>query len=203
MPYNINFLKDRRKRLTKQDIADRQIMRYTLYVLGGVLAVMVLVLSVRGFLWYRTNQVAERQAQLKRAVLSQEDIEKSYVIFANKIKILRELLDERANKQVAIDYFSGIFGDEVLIREIEYESQIGILSFGLKANNVFVLENVFTILNSDQVKNDFSSVSKSELRRGNDGSYNVKVIVGLVKEKPAPVKAPNGSDAGVVPEAEL
>lgn len=182
----INFVRDRRRELSKQEVTDRLWFRYSLMAAGVVMAVALVVVGVRLFLTFRVSQVMARQTQLKQSITSQQDVERSYVIFFQKLKILSELFDQKSNKQAAIQFFGTIFGPQVLIQEINYLAEDGILSFGLQADDVFVLEQVFATLNSPAVKEQFVDVSKSELRRQADGSYQITVTVQLRETKASP-----------------
>jgi hypothetical protein len=199
MPYTINFLKDRQKRLSKQEQLDYSIWRYALMGFTGVVVVVLIVVSTNFYFQYKLRQIKADQDRLRKVVLSQEDIERSYVIFANKLKVLRELLDKRSDKREAINYFSSLFGPGVLIREIEYDADEGILSFGLRADSVFVLDRVFELLSAPELQTKFSQVTKSELGRSSEGMYDLKVTVVLVEKAQAKAPAPA---TGSIPELE-
>ena len=179
MSYTINFLRHRRKELSKQDQQDQRWFRISSMVAGGVLILSLLIVSGQLFLTYQRKQVITRQENLKKQIMSHEDVERSYVIFANKVKILTELFKQRSDKRTAINYFSSLFGPDVLISDISYEGDEGILQFGLKAKSIFTLEEVFTKLSTDEVKAQYSMVSKSDLSRDQEGSYRMSVTITL------------------------
>lgn len=179
MDISINFLKDRQKKLTKQQLLDLRAWQIS----AGIFGVVILVaLSMAGVAFWQNRRLAQFQDQralLKKQVLSQEEIERSYVIFAHKLKTLRQLLDQRSDKQQAITFFSSLFGPDVAIREISYDADDSLVSFGLRSKSVFVLESVFAQLDSPQIKQQFKDLSRSELRRTNEGTYDLKVTVVL------------------------
>ncbi|HYD34547.1 MAG TPA: hypothetical protein VD999_00610 [Vitreimonas sp.] len=181
MAYTINFLRNRQKELSKLDQQDRRFFKIAMVVFGVITILSIIATSSQLFLTYRVKQLKDKQNELKRQVVSQENVERSYVIFANKIKILGELFQQRSDKRTAINYFSSLFGPQVLISEISFEGDESLLQFGLKAQDVFTLEEVFEKLSSDEVKNQYAAVNKSELARNQDGGYSMQVTISLNK----------------------
>ena len=176
---SINFLSEHRKKLTKTQKRDRQIFKIGMGILGGVVVFFVSVLGIRFWFGQRLEGVMQAQAQARSQILDQEDVERSFIVSVNKITILSELFKERQNKQQAINYFSTIFGDQVLVKQIAFEGGDQLLTFRLQAEDVFVLEEVFARLQSDEVKTRFAKVSSSDLRRSAEGDYEMTVAVTL------------------------
>lgn len=188
MPDSINFVRERHRRLTKNDLTDQRIFRGTGIAFAALLVVFLGVMGVQFFFRFQLDQTVKRQDNLKLSVLSQSQIEKSYVLFANKLKALGDIFTNRTNKQQAIQFFTSLFGPQVLIQEITYEADEALLSFSLNAPNVFILQEVFTKLDAPEVRAQFASLSKSELQRQNSGNYVMNVTVEL-KGKPSPSPA--------------
>lgn len=182
MATTINFLRDRHRRLTKQQALDQKIFKITTAVGGICLALLLLTLGIRLFMAYQLQQLNNQENRLLAEVRSQEDSEKSYVIFAAKLNVLSQLFAQRRDKQEALEYFTTLFGPDVLVSDVAYDADIGVLTLGLKANNIFTLQTVFDQLRSDEVKSQFASVTASELRRDDQGSYQTTVTISL-KEK--------------------
>jgi hypothetical protein len=148
----------------------------------GILLVFVVTLGIRFAMVYNLSRVKDKQQQILKVVKSQEESEKSYVIFAAKLRVISELFVQRRDKQEAIRYFSTLFGPEVIISDIAYEADSSILTFGLQAKNIFTLENVFSLLSTPAVRDQFTTVSASELRRDKLGIYQTSVVVTLKDE---------------------
>jgi hypothetical protein len=201
MPVSINFVKERRRSLTKTQKQDQMILRSTLIGFGGVLVVFMIVVGFQFFLTYRFTQLKNRHDQLNQTILSQDSTERSYLILTNKVKVIAQLLKARTGKQQAIEYFTNLFGPEVIIRELTYIERDNILSFGLEANNIFVLENLLELLTSDDVSSRFASLSTSELTRTSLGSYNLLVTVSL--EPPATPRPAAGGATGAGDTSEV
>jgi hypothetical protein len=179
----INFLSQRRKKLTVTQKRDRQIFRICMGILGGVLVFLVCVLGTRYWFSQRLASVRAMQVQARNQILGQESIERSYIISVNKITILAELFLDRQNKQQAITYFSSVFGDQVLVKQIAFAGDDQLLTFRLQAEDVFILEQVFDQLQSDEVKSRFAQVTPSDLRRSAEGDYEMTVAVTLGEDE--------------------
>lgn len=131
---------------------------------------------------YQLQQLSNQENRLLSQVRSQEDSEKSYVIFAAKLNVLSQLFAQRRDKQEALEYFTTLFGSDVLVSDVAYDADSGVLTLGLKANNIFTLQTVFEQLRSEEVKSQFTSVTTSELRRDDQGSYQTTVTIALKEE---------------------
>jgi len=179
MKLGINFLHQHRKKLTRIEQTDRQLFRYATFGAVGVVAVACLVLGGSLFLYFSTARQLDRQERLEAAIIQQEPIERSALILASKVRALTELMNQRSDKQQAISYFSNLFGDQVLIKDIDFQSGDGVLSLSLESRSVFVLNTVIDLLNDPQTTSRFTSLSKSNLARSKDGKYMITVTVVL------------------------
>ncbi|MCB9801167.1 MAG: hypothetical protein H6773_03220 [Pseudomonadales bacterium] len=174
----INFVANRRKRLTQQQLQDEKWFRYAIIGVMVIFVFFLIVVSVRFFLVYRFNRLEEDQANTRKAISAQENIEKDYNIFAHKLRALSDLFGKRQDKQEAMVYFSQAFGPHVIISGIDYsEDDNNIVSFTLTAPSVFDLENVFKVLESDEVKQKYAKVDRSDLGRGENGAYTIKLTI--------------------------
>lgn len=183
MAREINFVQGRRKKLTKAQKNDLKIFKIVVGVFGVLLGLFLITLAIDFYLQFQIKRTQDQQTQMEREVLSQENVEQSIVLSTEKIKILSELFDQRYDKQAAIDYFSTIFGTQVLIKDINYEADERILSMRLQSQSIFVLEDVFLKLSDPEVREKFGQVNKSELSRNDRGSYNMAITLSLAEEE--------------------
>lgn len=184
----INFLQRRRATLTKVDKRDLFFRKYAIIAFGAVFVLFFAVAGTNIFLTNRLKQLNTQQQALNNQIVSEEPVEISFLIFAQKLKSVREIYEERSNKQQAIDYFSNIFGGQVFLSGMNYgeESDGNKLTLRLTSANIFAFENTLKILDSQEVKKVFSSVTKSGLRRNETGSYNLDIAVELRKQGEQP-----------------
>lgn len=177
MSKEINFVSERRKRFSKTQKQDLLILRYT----SGVVAVVFLVAMIlTGASFYFRGQLEtlEKQvASVKRELIQNEQVERSFVILIAKLKTIGTILDQRQDKQQALDYFTQLFGPNVLVKQIQYDDKARILSLRLESPDIFVLENIFEILDSPEVKKEYATVNKGELRRSDIGKYEVSLAI--------------------------
>ena len=177
MSRQINFLGDRQKQLGKTEIQDRQILRYTGIFLGGCFAVFVVVFGVHLYFGRQLSQIQTAEKVARSKILSNEEIERSLVIFVNKLSSLSKIGQDRQEKNAAITFFSSVFGNSVFIRQIDFEQKEKLLTFKLQSNDIFSLRQVFEVVNSAEVQQRFTSVRPSDLVRTADGKYEMVVAV--------------------------
>jgi hypothetical protein len=183
MARQINFVQGRRKQLTKDQKKDFKIFKIVMGAFGILVAIFLIILGVDFYLQFQVKSAKDQQKDMERQVLAQESVEQSIIIATEKLKILAELFDQRYDKQAAIDYFSNIFGSQVLIKDINYEADERILSLRLQSQSIFVLEEVFLKLSDPTVEEQFGNINKSELIRNDRGGYNMAITLSLSEEE--------------------
>jgi hypothetical protein len=179
---DINFLTQRRSTLSKTEEQDLVYRKYAMWGLYAGLAFFLLTLGVNIFLTQRLRQANAQQKALTDQIASDEPVEMSFLIFSQKLKSVREIYENRSNKQQAIDFFSNLFGSQVFLSGMSYGGEGNELSLRLTSENVFALENTLDTLDSEEVTNNFSSVTKSGLRRSEAGTYSLDLAVELKRE---------------------
>ncbi len=181
----INFLHQFRKKITKQQSRDLLFFRYAAGALGVVAILTLLAVGASFWLQYRVSANGDRIKDLQRQILLQEDVERSVVILTRKLGVLGELLEQRQDKQAAIEYFTQLFGPEVLLEEIDYADSESILSLRVKVPSVFSVDAIFAQLESAQTRERYGVVKMSELRRDKEGQYSFVITVVLTKSQGA------------------
>lgn len=196
MARTINFVRERRKNLSRQEQDDRKILKFVTWGLFGLGAVILLIVGARLFLLFQIQNIQDKQKQVQNAIAQNVEIEEKYTIFANKLKILTELFGKRKEKQEALAYFSGLFGSEVIISQLSYTAGDEVLSFVLQTTSIFTMEEVFNIISSDAVTTRYPTIEKKSLRRSLDGTYGMQVTL-YFGDEPTEVPTP---EPGVVNE---
>lgn len=206
MARTINFVRERRRNLSRQEVDDRKILKVvtnSMFALGVLILVAV---GARLFLLFQIESIKSEQKQVQTAIAQKEVIEEQYTIFVNKLKILTELFGKRKEKQEALAYFSSLFGPDVIISQLSYTAGDEILSFVLQASNIFTMEEVFNIISSSEVSARYPTIEKESLRRAPDGTYGMQVTLYFGDEPLVDPSAPPPEgeliegDAAVAPE---
>lgn len=179
MAAEINFLKKRLDELNQFEKKDRQLFNIAFIIAIIASIILMFLISFRIYLNLRYNSIVKQQEQLKSEIEANQDIELSFLIFTNKLKMIRQLFDQRHDRQEAMEFISNLFGNEVFIEGMTFEEEGSILVLTLRVNSIFNLQAVFDTLNSEEVKNKFVSLAKHDLTRNNDGSYSFQVTLGL------------------------
>ncbi len=179
----INFLRERRRKLTKNQEQDRRVMKIAASILAVVMGIALVVVIISLFYTQRLNAVLRAQEDTKQQILNNEEVEKSYLVSLNKLQALVELDKSRQTKQETVAYFTTVFGQEVLVTKIEYVDSEKLLTFRIQAKDVFILKNVFNTLLSDELRQRFNQVNMSNLRRNDGGIYEMSVAVVMKEEE--------------------
>lgn len=173
----INFVRQRVRQLTQAEARDKKIFRILAIVAGVLFLFFGGVFGYKLYLNSELEKVQTAQESYLQLISTQEEQEKSFVVFVHKIRTLAQIFETRQSKQAAIEYFSQVFGDEVTIARMAYDASSGLLAFSLQAKDVFTLNEVFSVIDSEQTLQSFSSLSKSGLQRSDTGTYQLQVSV--------------------------
>jgi hypothetical protein len=192
MSRQINFLAERRKTVSKQQLADQRSLKMALTVFGVVFTVFILVFGIRLFSEIQLRQIRSAKEVALAKISQRESTERQYLIFFQKIKALSDLAAVRQNKQAAIVYMTSVFQPFGLVNQIEFNEVDRVLSFVIEASDIFRLQQVFGVLKQDAFTQSFASVNTSNLLRSEDGKYQVKVTIST--RKPVQAVLPNGQN---------
>lgn len=177
--YQINFLSQRRRTLSKTAQQDRKVFRWTVITFSVIFVVFLSLFSAKLYLGFRLKSITQERETVKKTILADEATEMAFLVFSNKLKFIREIFEMRQNKQQAISYFSNLFDEGVKVSGMTYLSDKGILTLQLTSESVFVLEEVFNILKRDDTTQQFKSVNKSGLSRNDSGEYTLSLTISL------------------------
>jgi len=178
----INFLSQQNTKLSAQQKKDRMFFRYSLITCIICLAVLTITSGINFYLGYRLKKVQAQVTSAKKQIDSDRSLEANYLFFVNKLTIIRELFDQRAEKQIAIGFFTDLFGPDITISGINYNMEEGILSLKVTSPHVFILEHAFEVLEDPKVKEQFASLTKTDLTRQSTGEYVFSLTVSFSEE---------------------
>ena len=184
MVIEINFVADVHRRLAKTYKKDRVWFKAGVGIFVGVFVLFLGVVGVRFYFISQLSTLQQQELQAKNAITANEQLEKEYTIFTKKLNLLTTLFDQRLDKQSAVDFFTTLFGSEVLIRELDYGGTTGDLQFVIEAPSVFVLDTVVSKLKEVQFSNQYKSINTSELQRSTTGSWTMRIAIDVSKLPP-------------------
>ncbi len=177
----INFVRKRRRELSKVEVQDQQYLKYAFYIIGGVLALFIITIGVRIGLSIFVSRTNEANNLLTSQIDSKQAVEGQYVIFMKKVETLVDLFSQRKEKQEAIEYFSSLFEDSLGVRisQLSYSAETHTLDFTLRAPTVFVLEEVFATLKSEGARQRYPTFTIAQLGRDDVGAYGLQINLPL------------------------
>ncbi len=179
---SVNFLSKINQKLSRQQEKDNKIFKVLLVVFGVVFAIFLVVFASSFYLRYRLKSVKAQIEQAKKQINAEQQLEANYLFFVNKLVIIRELFDQRADKQIATGYFSNLLGPNIEISGLNYDMETSILSLTITSPHIFYLEDVFQALDDQEVKKNFATFEKSNLSRQMTGEYSFVLTVGFTDE---------------------
>ena len=138
---DVNFLSRRRASLTKVEKQDLIYRKYTLALFIGALTFFALATGGNIFLTQRLRQLSAQQRSLTEQIANDEPVEVSFLIFSQKLKSVREIYENRSNKQVAIDFFSNIFGEQVFLSGMNYGGEGNELTLRLTSDDIMLTKS--------------------------------------------------------------
>lgn len=180
---DINFVRQRLKKLTKLEKKDKEYFKIAAIITSVLLLILAGISSYKIYLTSQLKGIENEQKGFLSRIEQQEEKEKSFVLFVNKLRVLSDVFQKRKDKQDAIGYFSQIFGSDVTIEKIAYDADSELLTFRLMSADIFTLEKVFELLSTEQSTQKFASLTKSNLKRTSNGIYQMQITVVIGEEE--------------------
>ena len=179
---NINFLKKRALRITKFEKKDKKNFRYAVVYFSIATLIAIGMISAEILGNSRLKNIKKQQNQLKHKITNNEKLELQFLIFSNKLSLVKKIFEKRSNKQAAISYFTNIFTEDMYISGIQYDDAKQTLNMKVTSLDIFSLEKTFEILGNSDVKENFAKIQKDNLNRANDGKYTMSLNIALLSE---------------------
>lgn len=178
----INFLSQRRLTLTKTEEQDAVYQKYALWAFGVALTLFLIATGVNLFFVNNLRNLNQQERNLTTQISDEEEVELTFLMFSHKLKTVKDLYQNRSNKQQAIDYFSNLFGGQVFLSGMNYGGEGNALSLRLTGENIFALEKILNTLDLDSTKQAFASINRSGLKRDDNATYSIDIAVELLKQ---------------------
>lgn len=175
----INFVRHRRRELTKLEVKDRQNFQYGILGFAAVVVILLMVMATRFILASQIKSTNDKVTSLKQSIKNKQAVEDEYLILMKKVQIITDLFGQRREKQQALSYFSSLFDPEVIVSQLSYDADTHTLSFTIRAPSIFSMKSVFDTMRSANVKEKYPSFSISQLTRAIDASYSMGIVLPL------------------------
>ncbi len=174
---DINFLSQQNRELSGQQKKDAQILKYATIGFAAVAVVFIILFGTRFYFQYKLKNLQTQISTVSQQIDSSQELEANYLFFIDKLKIIKQLFDQRSDKQIALSYFSSLFGPEITISGLTYNMEEGILSLRVLSPHVFYLEEAFDVLDDSNVTKHFVTLNKTNLSRTETGEYAFSLTV--------------------------
>jgi len=174
--FGINFIRDQRKRLEEHVEQDKKIARYTMIGLVVFMLVLVGVMIAYYLFSLQQKKIAEQTANVSAQLSTMSTLEKEYIIYAKKIKLLAALDAERMVKRNASSFFYGLVPPGNVLREVRTDDELNkdTIAFTIESPEVFALLRMLNTFGSREVYDKGYVMSITGLRRDQDGTYSIE-----------------------------
>ena len=170
---DINFLRDQRKALLAKQHKDKKIASFSMVIVGLFAIVFIAVIGASIFFSQKEKKaeasIETAQAQLKKLV----PLEKDYVIYAKKLKILSGMDQERQLKRKAAAFFYSLIAPEDSLIDAQTIEKDHRIAFSIKVPEIFKLQHLLDVIYGDVVEKAGYSIKGEALSRDNQGVYVV------------------------------
>lgn len=183
MANGINFLDQHRKELRAKQKIQQQWYFWTMILMVIAIVISLATVGISFGIQWQTNQTFEDIEAFEAEIARRENTEESALVLSKKLEILGDLIADRKDKLAAIDYFSTLFGDEILITGLNYDDSGTLLNLSVQAPSIFLLEDVYEKLTEAENSGRFSSLARSSINRDSTASYTMAVTVGLASQE--------------------
>lgn len=177
MPVQINFLRQRRKKLTAQQELDKRYAMYAGYVSAGIFVLIVIIFILEFLLKRNITSVKAEQRRVESAILDKAAIEKEYLILGEKLTLLQGLVKDKGVKQQALEYFSSLLATEDVVLTQVIFSKEDIIQFDVQTNDVFQYRKLLHRLQGQDILSAYPHISVTDLSRLKNGSYTSTLTV--------------------------
>ncbi len=180
MYHDINFLSKQQIQFKKRDKLDKK----SFYV---VIVLTIIVLIIFGSLWFTNNwyqnqikQVKNNQQNLEKTIQANQNREKDYLAFYQKIQKLTELIAQRSQGTTTlINDYNYFTTPTTAIQSTSYDYYTKNLEVTLACNNVFALKQLLDLVQNETYNQKFNYVELLSLMRNSEGVYQLKVNIEL------------------------
>jgi len=170
---DINFLRDQRRALATKELKDKKIAKISSVIVGVFAIVFIGVIGVSIFFSQKEKKaqasIDSAQVQLKKML----PLEKDYVIYSKKLKILHSIDQERQTKRAAATFFYSIIPEEDELVDAQTDEKEHKIAFSILVPEIFKLQHLLDVMYGDAVEKAGYSIKGESLSRNNQGEYKV------------------------------
>lgn len=172
----INFIRDQRKKLDVHLNQDKKIARYSAYGVIAFMFALTVVVVIYYLLVLQQRRIEESVTDVSSRLSSMSSLEKEYVVYAKKVKLLFTLDAARETKREATTFFYSLVPPENLLREVRTDDvdQKDTITFRVQSPDVFTLLRLLQNFADKSVYDRGYILQTEQLSRSPDGSYSIE-----------------------------
>ena len=180
MSENINFLAKEQKIIESRNKNDKRSFFFVFFLVAVAGIAFAVIWFINNHFIGQINQVEKQVASIKNTISSNQNREKEYLIFYEKLTKLAQLIKQRSHGTRSLvstyDYF---LTEDTSIASSTYDYYTTNLELDLVCNSVFGLPTLFNLVHDPQFVSQYQNVELLSLNRTAEGTYRLKINLEL------------------------
>lgn len=171
----INFIRDQRKRLDAHLDGDKKIAKATMIILVVFMLVFVAAIGVSFYFVSQQDKIKTATDQATAHLSSLSSLEKEYLVYAKKLKLLFAIDKDREIKRAASAFFFALIPSEDLLKSMKTDdaTQINTIVFSIETPDVFAVLRLLKSFAAKSVYDQGYVLQTEKLARRVDGIYSI------------------------------
>ncbi|HZZ98841.1 MAG TPA: hypothetical protein VFG51_02815 [Candidatus Saccharimonadia bacterium] len=170
---NVNFVRDQRARQMRVIEKDKAIAKYVAWAVAIFIVILIAVVVVEFLLSMQDKKVGDSITETKTRLTGLSSLEKEYLVYAQKLKLMYTLDTARATKQEATNYFYTLVPPVNILKSVttDNDQQKPLIGFTIQSPDVFTLLDLLKLFSAQTVTDKGYMIQNKNLSRDADGTY--------------------------------
>lgn len=174
---SINFARTEVKETSKSELLDKRIVRITGIGMIIFLIVFGVVIALHLFFVGMQKQVDSSIASVQSELTSLSNEQAKYLVFAQKLKLLQGIQEDRTIRKAALDMLYAIVPTEDVLKQVNLDQQKKVITFAVSTPDVFALVRLLQKLNVSPSTSAQFPMQLQDLTRSPDGTYTLNALL--------------------------
>jgi hypothetical protein len=173
MKNEINFLKHYRKKVEVIKGKDKKPFQTAIIFFIVMLFILGISIFTKKYFQEKLDILITEKTNLENKVRAKQEEEQDLINFYAKFKMISEILIKRYDGVEKVGYVSDMNGDNLQIKEIDYQLYDRFISVVAETDTIFTLDGLIKEFDKPEIKNNFSKIKKDSLTRLSNGKYQL------------------------------
>ena len=180
MPENINFLAKEQKIIQTREKNDKRSFAFVFFLVAVAGIAFAVIWFINNYYQGQISQVESQIASIKNTITQNQNQEKEYLIFYEKLTKLAQLISQRSHgTQSLVSTYDYFLTENTSVASSVYDYYTTNLELDLVCNSVFSLPTLFELVHDPQFTSQYQNVELLSLNRTAEGTYRLKINLEL------------------------